>query len=73
MTFVNDDCILSADMSKYSAGCIYHFPDLHINSEQIEVKRFQKTFSRYLTRKIGFEAVLRIRCTKGEREGHVGG
>uniref|UniRef100_A0A915PQB6 Uncharacterized protein n=1 Tax=Setaria digitata TaxID=48799 RepID=A0A915PQB6_9BILA len=28
-------------------------------------KRFQKQLNRYLVRKIGFEAVLRIRCTKG--------
>ncbi|KJH45940.1 Sec23/Sec24 beta-sandwich domain protein, partial [Dictyocaulus viviparus] len=29
------------------------------------VKRFEKIFTRYLTRKIGFEAVLRIRCSRG--------
>lgn len=26
---------------------------------------FRKTFERYLTRKIGFEAVMRVRCTRG--------
>ncbi|VDO43383.1 unnamed protein product [Onchocerca flexuosa] len=32
---------------------------------KVQVKRFQKQLNRYLVRKIGFEAVLRIRCTKG--------
>jgi protein transport protein SEC24 len=36
-----------------------------MNREQLEVLRFKRLFSRYLTRKIGFEAVLRIRCSKG--------
>ncbi|KAI3373265.1 hypothetical protein L3Q82_006567 [Scortum barcoo] len=30
-----------------------------------QVECFQKDLKRYLTRKIGFEAVMRIRCTKG--------
>ncbi|VDM96693.1 unnamed protein product [Thelazia callipaeda] len=54
-----------ADVSKFSSGCIYYFPNYHINRNPVEVKRFQKQFNRYLIRKIGFEAVLRIRCTKG--------
>ncbi|EFO26433.2 Sec23/Sec24 trunk domain-containing protein [Loa loa] len=54
-----------ADMSKFSTGCIFHFPNYHINHDQVQVKRFQKQLNRYLVRKIGFEAVLRIRCTKG--------
>lgn len=52
-------------MAKFSSGCIYHYPNFHMVREQIQVKRFQKHLHRYLTRKIGFEAVLRIRCTKG--------
>ncbi|KAK6044035.1 Sec23/Sec24 beta-sandwich domain protein, partial [Cooperia oncophora] len=31
----------------------------------VQVKRFEKILTRYLTRKIGFEAVLRIRCSRG--------
>nr|CDP95043.1 BMA-SEC-24.2, isoform a [Brugia malayi] len=54
-----------ADMSKFSTGCVFHFPNYHINHAPIQVKRFQKQLNRYLVRKIGFEAVLRIRCTKG--------
>ncbi|VDK65559.1 unnamed protein product [Onchocerca ochengi] len=48
-----------------STGCVFHFPNYHINHDQVQVKRFQKQLNRYLVRKIGFEAVLRIRCTKG--------
>ncbi|CAG9530556.1 unnamed protein product [Cercopithifilaria johnstoni] len=54
-----------ADMSKFSTGCVFHFPNYHINHDHLQVKRFQKQLNRYLIRKIGFEAVLRIRCTKG--------
>lgn len=57
-------CFL-ADISKYSSGTIYHFPNFHMNRERLEVLRFKRLFSRYLSRKIGFEAVLRIRCSKG--------
>ncbi|KAI6218822.1 Sec23/Sec24 trunk domain-containing protein [Aphelenchoides fujianensis] len=59
------DLATLADASKYSSGTVYHFPNYHINREQLEVLRFQRLFSRYLTRKVGFEAVLRIRCSKG--------
>ncbi|CAH8842219.1 unnamed protein product [Trichobilharzia szidati] len=34
-------------------------------SECVEVERFRRDFDRYLVRKIGFEAVMRIRCTQG--------
>jgi len=30
------------------------------------MEHFESTLHRYLTRKIGFESVMRIRCTKGE-------
>lgn len=29
------------------------------------VKSFKQCFERYLVRKIGFEAVMRVRCTRG--------
>uniref|UniRef100_A0A0N5AML2 Protein transport protein Sec24-like At3g07100 n=1 Tax=Syphacia muris TaxID=451379 RepID=A0A0N5AML2_9BILA len=54
-----------ADMAKFSSGCVYHYPSYHMNRNLLQAKRFQKQLSRYLTRKIGFEAVLRIRCTRG--------
>ncbi|KAJ8269361.1 hypothetical protein COCON_G00119680 [Conger conger] len=54
-----------ACMSKYSAGSIFYFPGFHLAHNQPQVAKFQKDLQRYLTRKIGFEAVMRIRCTKG--------
>lgn len=54
-----------ACVSKYSAGSIFHFPSFHhLHSPGLALK-FQRDMERYLTRKIGFEAVMRIRCTKG--------
>jgi len=52
-------------MSRFSSGTIYHFPNYHFLPEQIEVKRLQMVLNRYLTRKLGLEAVLRIRCSRG--------
>ena len=45
----------AAEAAKYSAGTINHFPNFHVTREQLEVLRFKRLFSRYLTRKIGFE------------------
>ncbi|XP_023700692.2 protein transport protein Sec24A isoform X1 [Paramormyrops kingsleyae] len=52
-------------ISRYSAGSVYYYPSYHHQHNLAEVERFQKDLKRYLTRKIGFEAVMRIRCTKG--------
>ncbi|KAK0398032.1 hypothetical protein QR680_002395 [Steinernema hermaphroditum] len=60
----NDLSTLSG-MSKFSSGSIYHFPNYHMNRNQPEVLRYNHLLQRYLTRKIGFEAVLRIRCSRG--------
>ncbi|XP_020664496.2 protein transport protein Sec24B isoform X1 [Pogona vitticeps] len=54
-----------ACMSKYSAGCIYYYPSFHHIHNPVQAEKLQKDLKRYLTRKIGFEAVMRIRCTKG--------
>uniref|UniRef100_A0A5F9C9J8 SEC24 homolog B, COPII coat complex component n=1 Tax=Oryctolagus cuniculus TaxID=9986 RepID=A0A5F9C9J8_RABIT len=54
-----------ACMSKYSAGCIYYYPSFHCIHNPSQAEKLQKDLKRYLTRKIGFEAVMRIRCTKG--------
>ncbi|XP_053113036.1 protein transport protein Sec24B isoform X2 [Hemicordylus capensis] len=54
-----------ACMSKYSAGCIYYYPSFHHSHNPVLGEKLQKDLKRYLTRKIGFEAVMRIRCTKG--------
>nr|XP_012421650.1 PREDICTED: protein transport protein Sec24B isoform X6 [Odobenus rosmarus divergens] len=54
-----------ACISKYSAGCIYYYPSFHYTHNPSQAEKLQKDLKRYLTRKIGFEAVMRIRCTKG--------
>ncbi|XP_022532425.2 protein transport protein Sec24A [Astyanax mexicanus] len=52
-------------ISRYSAGSVYFYPSYHTEHNPAQTERFQKDLKRYLTRKIGFEAVMRIRCTKG--------
>ncbi|XP_069573330.1 protein transport protein Sec24A isoform X1 [Brachyistius frenatus] len=52
-------------ISRYSAGSVYYYPSYHHQYSPAQVERFQKDLKRYFTRKIGFEAVMRIRCTKG--------
>uniref|UniRef100_A0A131Z1H0 Protein transport protein SEC24 n=1 Tax=Rhipicephalus appendiculatus TaxID=34631 RepID=A0A131Z1H0_RHIAP len=54
-----------ACISKYSAGCISYYPGLHSTQNRSQVEKFEAELRYYITRKIGFEAVMRIRCTKG--------
>lgn len=44
---------------------MFYFPSYHSIKNVVEVKRFEAQLTRYLTRKIGFEAVMRIRCSRG--------
>ncbi|XP_016113419.1 protein transport protein Sec24A-like [Sinocyclocheilus grahami] len=52
-------------ISRYSAGSVYFYPSYHKQRSPPQTERLQKDLKRYLTRKIGFEAVMRVRCTKG--------
>jgi len=52
-------------VSRYSSGAIHHFPDFHATKNLPMLDKFKADFKRYLTRDIGFEAVMRLRCTKG--------
>uniref|UniRef100_A0A674AM40 SEC24 homolog A, COPII coat complex component n=1 Tax=Salmo trutta TaxID=8032 RepID=A0A674AM40_SALTR len=54
-----------ACISRYSAGSVYYYPSYQQQHNPAGVECFQKDLKRYLTRKIGLEAVMRIRCTKG--------
>uniref|UniRef100_A0A8C6SIL0 SEC24 homolog B, COPII coat complex component n=1 Tax=Neogobius melanostomus TaxID=47308 RepID=A0A8C6SIL0_9GOBI len=54
-----------ACMSKFSAGSVFYYPSFHHVHNPAQLEKFQRDLERYLTRKIGFEAVMRIRCTKG--------
>ncbi|XP_059616882.1 protein transport protein Sec24A [Phlebotomus argentipes] len=58
------DLATLAGVSKFSGGCIHHFP-LFSHGKVQQVESFKRSFERYLTRKIGFEAVMRVRCTRG--------
>lgn len=51
-------------MSKFTGGCIFHLPLFRASKLQ-SAETLEKSLRRYLTRKIGFEAVMRIRCTRG--------
>lgn len=55
---------MTAGMCKFSGGCIYHLPLFRVNTAQ-NADYLSRILVRYLTRKIGFEAVMRIRCTRG--------
>jgi protein transport protein SEC24 len=52
-------------VSKYSGGEVKYYPGFHVEMFPEQVIRFCVDFKRYLTRKIGFESVMRIRCTRG--------
>ncbi|XP_050322830.1 protein transport protein Sec24A [Bactrocera neohumeralis] len=58
------DMATISGISKYSGGCVHHFPLYQKTKPQI-VDSVRQCFKRYLVRKIGFEAVMRIRCTRG--------
>ncbi|CAD1468183.1 unnamed protein product, partial [Heterotrigona itama] len=58
------DLATLSGMCKFSGGCTYHLP-LFRGSKPQHAETLDKILRRYLTRKIGFEAVMRIRCTRG--------
>ncbi|XP_057650879.1 protein transport protein Sec24A [Diorhabda carinulata] len=58
------DIATISGISRFSGGCLHHFPLLK-PSRPIISDSFARSFRRYITRKIGFEAVMRIRCTRG--------
>uniref|UniRef100_A0A0N5BS09 VWFA domain-containing protein n=1 Tax=Strongyloides papillosus TaxID=174720 RepID=A0A0N5BS09_STREA len=58
------DLATLTDLPKYSSGETYYIPKLENSNVYMSDPRFRKILDRYLTRKIGWEAVLRIRCTE---------
>ncbi|GFU59402.1 protein transport protein Sec24B [Nephila pilipes] len=52
-------------ISKFSSGCIHYYPGYHEKLCRLQVNKFAGDLKRYLTRRIGFEAVMRVRCTRG--------
>ena len=53
-----------ACIAQVSSGQIYYYPGYHSNDITMK-ERVTKDLVHYLTRPIGFEAVMRIRCTQG--------
>nr|NVI78008.1 Sec24AB ortholog [Cucujiformia] len=58
------DIATISGISRFSGGCIHHFP-LFKYGRPIVTEKLETSLRRYITRKIGFEAVMRIRCTRG--------
>lgn len=58
------DVATISGISRFSGGSIYHFP-LFKATRRLQNESFGRYFRRYVTRKIGFEAVMRVRCTRG--------
>uniref|UniRef100_A0A1X7U3G3 Uncharacterized protein n=1 Tax=Amphimedon queenslandica TaxID=400682 RepID=A0A1X7U3G3_AMPQE len=58
------DLMTVSTVAKFSSGQVRYYQSFH--SERASVReQFEKDFKRYLTRNIGFESVMRIRCTEG--------
>lgn len=62
--------ILLGCIAKYSAGEVKYYPGFHSVQTPHEVERFENDLRRYLQRKIGFEAVMRLRCPPGNHLDH---
>nr|MBE5727103.1 Sec24AB ortholog [Cucujiformia] len=58
------DIATISGISRFSGGCIHHFPLFKLGRPML-TEKLERCFRRYITRKIGFEAVMRIRCTRG--------
>ncbi|VDL96702.1 unnamed protein product [Schistocephalus solidus] len=57
------DIATISGVARHSGGSVYHYPFFHHKTSTSNSLR--RDLIRYLTRRIGFEAVLRIRCTRG--------
>ncbi|OQV24760.1 Protein transport protein Sec24B [Hypsibius exemplaris] len=59
------DLTTISGIARYSGGVIHYYPTFNSVSNPVQLGRFENDFTRYLTRKIGFESVMRVRCTNG--------
>lgn len=65
--FINNQYVDIASIggvSKFSGGSIYQFPNFHATDNPTQSYLLEQAFARYVTRKIGFEAVMRVRCSR---------
>jgi protein transport protein SEC24 len=51
-------------LSKFSAGQLYYYPAF---TAERDGEKFKRELAHCLTRETGWEAVMRVRCTKGMR------
>ncbi|RWS26977.1 hypothetical protein B4U80_00758, partial [Leptotrombidium deliense] len=61
------DLATVGQISKISGGSVYYYGgsgQMSSNSQRV-LSRFERDLRRYLTRNVGFEAVMRLRCTRG--------
>ncbi|CAG0920020.1 unnamed protein product [Notodromas monacha] len=59
------DLATLSGISKFSGGCIHYIPGFHVTRFPLSGEKLEAELGRYLSRKIGFEAVMRVRCTRG--------
>jgi len=59
------DLATISGISKFSGGQVQTFAGYHSIHNLATAEKFDRSLRRYLTRKIGFESVMRIRCTRG--------
>lgn len=50
---------------KFSAGSLFYYPNFNRGKNGDGGEKLEKDLSHYLTRQIGLEAVMRVRCSKG--------
>lgn len=62
---LNADLATLSCVSKYCGGELHYYPGFHPLHHPEQIHKYCMDLKRYLTRKIGFEAVMRIRCTRG--------
>ncbi|KAJ1963854.1 COPII subunit [Dipsacomyces acuminosporus] len=53
-------------LARYTGGSVFHYPSF-MATRKPEVERFTREFSNHIAAKVGLEAVLRIRASKGLR------
>ncbi|XP_065199213.1 protein transport protein Sec24A-like isoform X1 [Sycon ciliatum] len=58
------DLATTSGVCKYSSGQVYYYSDKEPSSVP-QAERFNRDLAHYLTRAIGFEAIMRLRCSYG--------
>uniref|UniRef100_A0A8C4QFP4 Uncharacterized protein n=1 Tax=Eptatretus burgeri TaxID=7764 RepID=A0A8C4QFP4_EPTBU len=59
------DLATLSGVCQFSAGSVHYYPALHVEHAPAGLQKLKADLQRYLTRKIGFEAIMKIRCSKG--------